>query len=247
MTDRETPEGDDEEGTVDSSASTVNQGSADLVLEPMDDDADEVSRMSMAELMEAAEDESHPRHEEALQRSKELAEALKPSLQSLQRQVSAQMGKAFEGIKLPTAKALGLGGLGESVFESLRSVIPTTSLVSSVDWSASLPPSAALLPMPDPVHRPDFEELAEGIAEAAREREERAERQVELAATQVETLEAVAAQLHQLNRRMESVDQRLDQSHRSSGTAFGWTITVGALTLVATIVGIIVAVWLSQG
>lgn len=94
---------------------------------------------------------------------------------------------------------------------------------------------------------PPNPERFKSLAEAAREREERAERQVELAAKQVEALGAVAAQLQQLNRRMESVDQRLDQSHRSSGRSFGWTITVGALTLVATIVGIVVAVVLSHG
>lgn len=209
---------------------------------------DQDSRMTLKQMQEAIDDESHPQHEEALRQSKRLADTMMPALQSLQRQVAAQLDlrKAFEGITFPTAQNLGLTGLHKSFVKSIGSALPMPNVMPKMNWTSRPPESMPTPPAIDPAYQNDFEEIADGFAEAAREREERAQRQVEMAAAQLDSLQAMAANLQQLNRQIESVDQRLSLSNKSARTSFGWSITVGALTLAATIVGIIVTVILSQ-
>lgn len=207
----------------------------------------ESSQMTLKEMQDAIDDDSHPQHEEALLQSKKLAETMMPALQSLQKQVTAQldMSKMFPDIKFPSLQNLGLMGANETLMKSIGSLIPKPDLLPKMGWEAKLGESAYTPPIIEPMHR-DFEELADSIAEAAREREERAEHQVEVAAAQLDTLQAMAANLQQLNQQMESVDQRLSQSNKSDGRAFGWTIAVGTLTLAATIIGIISTFVLNQ-
>lgn len=220
----------------------------DFVLDDLDTEDDEGLRMTLKEMQEAINDESHPQHEEALRESKKLAETMMPALESLRKQMSAQfdMSSVLKGIEFPTAKSLGLTGQSDSVMKSIGSAIPKVNLMPEIDWPSKLSEPVYTPPVIEPIHQSDFEELADSVAEAAREREERAERQVEMAAAQLDTLQAMAANLQQLNQQMESVDQRLSQSNKSDGRSFGWTITVGALTLAATIIGIVVTVILNQ-
>ena len=81
--------------------------------------------------------------------------------------------------------------------------------------------------------------LAE-IAEAVQECDERTERQVEMAAAQLDVLQTMAANIQQLNQKMESVDQRIYESNKSADKASCWALTVGGATLIVTIIGIIV-------
>lgn len=256
MRDDEIADDREEEGTVNedeeqSSALGVhseNDHAVDLVLDDLDAEGDEGSRMTLKEMQEAIDDESHPQHEEALRQSKKLAETMMPALESLRKQMSAQfdMSSVLKGFEFPTAKSLGLTGLSESVMKSIGSTIPKVYGLPKMDWASTLSESAYTPPVIEHRYAQDLEEITDSIAEDAREREERAERQVEMAAAQLDTLQAMAANLQQLNQQMESVDQRLSQSNKSDGRSFGWTITVGALTLVATIIGIVVTVILSQ-
>lgn len=159
MTEDQTPADETRDGMPESRASTEERKSPDLVLDAAAVEGDEVSRMSLSELMEAAEDEAHPRHEEALQRSKQLAESLRPALQSLQSTVSAQLDKAFEGIKLPTTRALGLD-MSESL-SKIQASIPNANFLPKTDWQISLPPHLPPVSIPDVVTRPDIEAMTE--------------------------------------------------------------------------------------
>ncbi len=50
--------------------------------------------MTLREMQEAINDESHPQHEEALRRSKELADALKkPAMRALNERVAEQISR----------------------------------------------------------------------------------------------------------------------------------------------------------
>ena len=67
-----------------------------------------------------------------------------------------------------------------------------------------------------------------------------------MSAAQLKTLNTMAANLQQLNHQMEKVHQRLSESNQGDDTSFKWTITIGALTLAATIISIIATIVLSQ-
>ncbi|MGL4832665.1 MAG: hypothetical protein ACRCWS_08860, partial [Propionibacteriaceae bacterium] len=224
-----------------------NGHAVDLVLDDLDMEGDEGSRMMLKEMQEAIDDESHPQHEEALRQSKKLADSMMPALESLRKQMSSQfdMSSALKRIKLSTTQSLGITGLSETVMKGIGSANPKDAL-PKMDRGSTLSKSAYTPTVIDSGYVQDLGEITDSIAEAALEREERAERQVEMAAAQLDTLQAMAANLQQLNQQMESVDQRLSQSNKSDGRSFGWTIMVGALTLVATIIGIVVTVILSR-
>ena len=68
---------------------------------------DEEHPMSLRELQEAVEDESHPRHAWAVQRNKELAEQIKPAIERLQQTVFEQSGlrESLARIQETVAKA----------------------------------------------------------------------------------------------------------------------------------------------
>ncbi|WP_143223583.1 hypothetical protein [Actinomyces oris] len=75
-----TPLGNDE---TDDEVSHENDDSVDSMMDAIEVEGGDGVRMTLREMQEAINDESHPQHEEALRQSKKLADALKPAMQAL--------------------------------------------------------------------------------------------------------------------------------------------------------------------
>lgn len=216
-----------------------------LSLDDLDAGQDPEASMTLQEIQQAIDDKSHPLHNEALQQSKKLADTMTTALESLKRQTSIHLDFAsgFQGLRLPTPEELGLDNLTKYLNNGATPKIP---LIHEVDLSPERNLPALPTYLPAVADQFDFEEQLEGIAEARREREARDESQFEISAAQLETLNTMAANLQQLNHQMEKMHQRLSEGNQSDNTSFKWTITIGVLTLAATIISIIVTIALSQ-
>ncbi|WP_099332497.1 hypothetical protein [Actinomyces minihominis] len=212
-------------------------------------DPQSVKEMTLEELQEAIEDKTHPRHKEAVKQSKDLADKMVPALQSLQRQVMSQvdMNKTLKSISESVVPSAVLDGLQESITKMANASVPAIRIpelkggpkCTAVDLET---PALAL----NHSYQQEIEEINASVAEANREREERAERQVEVSTAQLETLETMAANLQQLNQQMASVDSRLTENNESATKWSRWTIAIASLTLLATVAGIIVTALLGQ-
>jgi len=230
-----TPLGDDEK---DNEASHEDDESVDSMMDAMEVDRDGSVRMTLREMQEAINDESHPQHEEALRRSKELADALKPAMRALNERVAEQISR----IRVPVSFDPKVVIQNDSLKKIVESVPPAKNIIPQVyiDDASAFPESAIVQPANEFQYRRNFEVTLDGIAEAVQERDERAERQVEMAAAQLDVLQTMAANLQQLNQKMESVDQRIYESNKSADKASCWALIVGGSTLIVTIIGIIV-------
>lgn len=232
-----TPLGDDERDTE---ASHEDDESFESMMDAIEVDGDDGVRMTLREMQKAINDESHPQHEEALKQSKKLADALKPAMRALNERVAEQISR----IRVPVSFDPKVTIQNESFKKIVESTPSITDIIPKVytDDASVFPKSAIVQPAIESQYRRNFEVALDGIADAVQERDERAERQVEMAAAQLDVLQTMAANLQQLNQKMESVDRRIDESNKSAGKASAWTIRIGAWTLAATIVGIIVTV-----
>lgn len=67
----------------DDEVSHEDDASVDSMMDAIEADGGDGVRMTLREMQEAINDEFHPQHEEALRRSKELADALKPAMRAL--------------------------------------------------------------------------------------------------------------------------------------------------------------------
>ena len=235
MSKETTPLGDDEK---DNEASHEDDESVDSMMDAMEVDRDGSVRMTLREMQEAINDESHPQHEEALRRSKELADALKPAMRALNERVAEQISR----IRVPVSFDPKVVIQNDSLKKIVESVTPAKNIIPQVyiDDASAFPESAIVQPANEFQYRRNFEVTLDGIAEAVQERDERAERQVEMAAAQLDVLQTMAANLQQLNQKMESVDQRIYESNKSADKASCWALIVGGSTLIVTIIGIIV-------
>lgn len=235
MSKETTPLGDDEK---DNEASREDDESVDSMMDAMEVDRDGSVRMTLREMQEAINDESHPQHEEALRRSKELADALKPAMRALNERVAEQISR----IRVPVSFDPKVVIQNDSLKKIVESVPPAKNIIPQVyiDDASAFPESAIVQPANEFQYRRNFEVTLDGIAEAVQERDERAERQVEMAAAQLDVLQTMAANLQQLNQKMESVDQRIYESNKSADKASCWALIVGGSTLIVTIIGIIV-------
>lgn len=237
MSKETTPLDNDE---TDNEASHEDDESVDSMMDAMEVDGDGSVRMTLREMQETINDESHPQHEEALRQSKKLADALKPALQALNERVAEQLSR----IRAPVSFYPKVAIQNESFKKIVGSVPRMTDIIPKVytDDASVFPRSVIVQPAIESQHRRNFEVALDGIADAVQERDERAERQVEMAAAQLDVLQTMAANLQQLNQKMESVDRRINESNKSAGKASAWTICIGAWTLAITIVGLIVTV-----
>jgi len=232
-----TPLGD---GETDNEASHEDGESVDSTMDAIEVERGDGVRMALREMQEAINDESHPQHEEALRQSKKLADALKPAMQALNKRVAEQISR--------TRVPVSFDPKVTTQTESFKKIVESASLMTDIipkiytDDASVFPKSAIVSPPIEFQHRHNFEVALDGIADAVQERDERAERQVEMAAAQLDVLQTMAANLQQLNQKMESVDRRIDESNKSAGKASAWTICIGAWTLAITIVGLIVTV-----
>lgn len=240
MTDKSketTPLGDNE---PDDEVSHEDDASVDSMMDAIEADEGDGVRMTLREMQEAINDESHPQHEEALRQSKKLADALKPAMRALNERVAEQISR----IRVPVSFDPKVVMQNDSFKKIVESVHPTKDIIPKVyaDGASVFPESAIVQPDNEFQYRRNFEVMLDGIAEAVQERDERAERQVEMAAAQLNVLQTMAANLQQLNQKMESVDQRIYESNKSADKASCWALTVGVSTLIVTIIGIIVTV-----
>lgn len=237
MSKETTPLGDDER---DNEVSYEDDESFESMMDAIEVDGDDGVRMTLREMQEAINDESHPQHEEALRQSKKLADALKPAMRALNERVAEQISR----IRVPVSFDPKVAIQNDSFKKIVESTPPMTSMMPKIhmEHASVFPKSVFVPPTIEVQHRRNFEETLDNVADAVQERDERAERQVEMAAAQLDVLQTMAANLQQLNQKMESVDRRIDESNKSAGKASAWTIRIGAWTLAATIVGIIVTV-----
>lgn len=180
--------------------------------------------MTMRELREAAEDKSHPRHAEAVQRNKELAEHLKPAMDRLRQTMAASIPTVTPSVEfikhtIPT-----------SVIPKFELETPMTE--QHRKWQNSV--------------REQQEQLERALDASAKAGIERQEMEDQRADQTLEVLASMDAQLSQLNNRIKAVDAQIEAGNTSASKMAGRTITVAVLTLLATVAGIIVTVLLSH-
>lgn len=238
MTDKSketTPLGDDE---TDDEVPHEDDESVDSTMDAIEVDGGAGVRMTLREMQEAINDDSHPQYEEALRQSKKLAEALKPAMRALNERVAEQISQ----IRVPVSFDPKVAIQNDSFKKIVESVPPMTGIIPKLytDDVSVFPKSAIVPPAIEVQQRRNFEVTLDSIADAVQERDERAERQVEMAAAQLDVLQTMAANLQQLNQKMESVDRRIDESNKSAGKASRWALIVGISTLIVTIIGVIV-------
>lgn len=230
-----TPLGD---GETDNEASREDGESVDSTMDAIEVERGDGVRMALREMQEAINDESHPQHEKALRQSKKLADALKPAMRALNERVAEQISR----IRVPVS----FDPKVTTQTESFKKIVESASLMTDIipkiytDDASVFPKSAIVSPPIEFQHRHNFEVALDGIADAVQERDERAERQVEMAAAQLDVLQTMAANLQQLNQKMESVDRRINESNKSADKASRWGLIVGVSTLIVTIIGVIV-------
>lgn len=90
MSKETTPLGDDETGDE---VRHEDDESVDSMMDAIEVDGGDGVRMTLREMQEAINDESHPQHEEALRQSKKLADALKPAMRALNERVAKQISR----------------------------------------------------------------------------------------------------------------------------------------------------------
>lgn len=176
--------------------------------------------MTMRELREAAEDESHPRHAEAVQRNKELADQLRPAMDRLRKTMTSSVPQIMP--KVDFAKL----DLPETGFTKFDSSMPITE--QHQRWHSSI--------------REQHEELQEILDASARARAERQEMKDKQTQQTLAVLASVDAHLALLNSRIKDVGARIEAGNTSSSKMAKWTIAVAVLTLLTTIAGIVVTV-----
>ncbi|MBK8868885.1 MAG: hypothetical protein KBF43_06000 [Dermatophilaceae bacterium] len=198
---------------------------------PGGDAADGIDKMTIGEMHAALEDESHPRHEEAVRRNRELVEKLQPALEGLRKTVLAQSGLSETMAKFQSTIAATV----RPKFDIPRFEEPPLTLPPVRNYQAEM---ARTL-------RDNQEQMEQAAREMAEERAERLAIEDRRAEQTLDVLVSMDAKLSQLDSRIESVDSRIATGNTSSSKVAKWTIAVAALTLLATIAGIVVTVILN--
>ena len=225
---------------TDDEVSHEDDESVDSMMDAIEVDGDDRVRMTLREMQEAINDKSHPQHEEALRQSKKLADALKPAMQALNERVAEQISRIRAAVSFDPKVT--------TQTESFKKIVESASLMTDIipnvyaDDASVFPRSAIVQPAIESQHRRNFEVALDGIADVVQERDERAERQVEMTAAQLDVLQTMAANMQQLNQKMESVDRRIYESNKSADKASRWAFFVGVSTLLVTITGVIVTI-----
>lgn len=219
---------------------TDHQGVEIEVDVPGGDATDGGDKMTLREMQQAIEDETHPRHEEAVRRNKELVEQLRPALESLQKTVIAQSGITESMAKFQSTIAASMPKI-----DIPRFVMPKVDMPSLVETQVALPSFRNYQAEMLRTMQENEDRLAEATREMAEERAERMAIEDRRAEQTLDVLVSMDAKLSQLDSRIESVDTRIATGNTSSSNVAKWTIAVAALTLLATIVGIVVTVILN--
>ncbi|WP_204473261.1 hypothetical protein [Actinomyces naeslundii] len=156
----------------DDEVSHEDDASVDSMMDAIEADEGDGVRMTLREMQEAINDESHPQHEEALRQSKKLADALKPAMRALNERVAEQISR----IRVPVSFDPKVVIQNESFKKIVESVPPTKDIIPKVytDDASAFPESAIVQPANEFHYRRNFEVMLDGIAEAVQERDERA-------------------------------------------------------------------------
>ena len=180
--------------------------------------------MTLAELQVAFEDDTHPRHEEARRRSAEMTNNLRPALEKISSSVASQIdyGKFVE-----QARAASQAHVDE-IMEQARKAGAIASEMNIDSLAPNTLPSHPIVP-PSPLHDTEWmEESMQAIGERQRRQDATAE-------ASLEAMQAVAAQMQQLNEKMTDVENRLEDGNKSAGR-LGWaTFTAAVLSIIVTI------------
>lgn len=184
------------------------------------------SDMTMRELQEALKDDAHLRHAEAVEVNKEIMAKLNPALAKLRQSVLGPQTKAIRGafqggVKIPTLEI-------------------STPITSPAVTQAHLAENIAR------DQQEWMDEYYESMRQAQETKAERRRLEDDRAEQTLAVLESMDANLRQLSTRIASVDTEIQKGNKSSGRMAGWTLAVGVLTLIATVAGIGVTLWLSQ-
>ncbi|MCS4483999.1 hypothetical protein NXS08_00640 [Gleimia sp. 6138-11-ORH1] len=215
---------------------TANIDDANEKLDPnvtdnAEDAEDGIRHMTLKELQEAYEDESHPRYEEAMVETKLISEQLTPSLEALRKTVGHSVD--LSGIikkMIPVAEQLGSVSLNAGVADIFKNAIPKPNLPSTDLLNPTYEPPVFARYMPnldvDSLRMPDYKGLLESIAESSRVNEKRAQRQLE-------TLEAMSAVLMQ-------TQTELERQHKENKESASINTNLVRWTLIATVAGIVI-------
>ncbi|MDU4287734.1 MAG: hypothetical protein E7I43_08695 [Actinomyces sp.] len=188
---------------------------------------------SLKELLEALEDESHPRHAQAVKENERLAARMMPSLEALKKTVGVQI-QGLEALKEVTAPFAKVSERITSQIKVLDFMEQTRAIVEQASG-----------------RQHTFENLSETLTQRQRVETERAEREAETASKQLEVTTAMAAGIQQLTQQMKEmtgsmgdVAANVKEGNESSHKASICTIVLAALTLAASIVSIVLTIWL---
>lgn len=171
--------------------------------------------MAPAEIQAALNDDTHPRHEEARCHAADAAKNLVPSLKELADSVASQVSA---GDIMSQFRGQHDASLAREFIDPTRYEIPVRPAVDIPEL--------------------DNTELMDGMEAAMQAKAERERRQDATAEASLETMQAVAAEMQQLNEQMVEVDKRLTSSNESATTWNRWVLAVATLTLIATVIGI---------
>lgn len=201
---------------------------------PEDSHASSDQSMTVREAKEALADESHPRHAEALKHQKELAKRLAPLIENLQQtQNLLETDKSAEELKT------ALKRLNPSLFAGTDPTNFGFPKVNTQDFGTAESEASETKQLRRWAQdrQEELQRQAEIIAEETARRQELEDQRAQQT---IDVLRSVDAYLAQLNEQTASVDKRIDSGNADSKKSSRWTITVGILTLAATVVGIIV-------
>ncbi|MEV8232061.1 hypothetical protein [Micrococcus luteus] len=185
---------------------------------------------TFSELQEALGDESHPRHDEAVEVNRAMAERLRPRLLALNESVLRQIMPSMDLLRGPRLSSI----LSDTSALSAVSAAETAAAVPKIEIPKVNLPKVPTVPSYSIPERPEID--YEGIEEAARLRADREAQQDEQAALSLEVQQSMAAQLELLGQRMKGVEDEIRNGNSSSGKVAGWTLLVAVLTLLASVV-----------
>lgn len=171
--------------------------------------------MTMAEIQAALDDETNPRHEEARRHAADTAKNLAPSLKKLSDSVASQTNAGEIMSQLPGHHnaALAWEFTDATPYEIPAHQVIDIPALADTGWT-------------------------DEMEEAMQEKSDRERRQDDIAEASLETMQAVAARIQQLNDKMEEVDERLESGNNSATIWNGLVLAIATLTLIATIIGI---------
>ena len=171
--------------------------------------------MVLAEIQTALNDDTHPRHEEARCHAADAAKNLVPSLKKLADSVASQVN----------------AGDIMSQFRGQHDASLARELMDPTPYEL---PRRPVVDIPEL----DNTKLMDGMEAALQAKAERERRQDATAEASLETMQAIAAQMLQLNEQMVEVDNLLESGNTSATIWNRWILVIAALTLIATVIGI---------